>query len=153
MKPDKVVLLANGIGANISRSTLLRYEKQGLISTPLRENQGGAGNRIVLYATGTVEEAFASYSLLHGKYRDETWLGFSGGKDIVLNSKVIPVLRRIGLKLLKTDNEKEYLTKALNELDGYEPFVAHIICGFSVVWKRQYQKAERRLAELNLKTQ
>lgn len=69
LTPDEVCEALTSIGANVSRRTLLNYEEDGLIPVPQRGG-GGRGGRYTDYPSETVEEAFAAWSLIHGKYGD-----------------------------------------------------------------------------------
>lgn len=59
---------------NITRRTLLRYEKANLIPEPIRGGQGRGKGRTTDYPDSTASEAFAAYYLLNGNpsYRVET---------------------------------------------------------------------------------
>nr|WP_169717974.1 hypothetical protein [Sporomusa silvacetica] len=59
---------------NITRRTLLRYEKGKLIPEPLRGGLGQGRGRVTNYPNETAEEAYAAYMLMHGEpsYKPET---------------------------------------------------------------------------------
>lgn len=69
LTPDEVCSALTIIGANVSRRTLLHYEEAGLIPTPQRGG-GGRPGRYTDYPEWTVEEAYAAWSFIHGKYGD-----------------------------------------------------------------------------------
>lgn len=69
MKPDDVCAALSKIGADVSRRTLLHYEEWGLIPEPHRGG-GGPGGRFSEYPDETVEEAYAAWRLIHGRYGD-----------------------------------------------------------------------------------
>ena len=72
MTPDEVCEALTKIGANVSRRTLLHYEEAGLIPTPTRG--GGRNGRYTHYPEYTVEEAFAAWALIHGKFSTNNYL-------------------------------------------------------------------------------
>jgi len=70
LTPDEVCETLVAIGANVSRRTLLHYEEAQLIPRPDRGG-GGRKGRYTNYPEWTVEEAFAAWSLIHGKYKED----------------------------------------------------------------------------------
>jgi hypothetical protein len=70
LTPDEVCEALVAIGANVSRRTLLHYEEAQLIPKPDRGG-GGRKGRYTNYPDWTVEEAFAAWSLIHGKYKED----------------------------------------------------------------------------------
>ena len=67
--PEMVISHLASLGIEISRSTLLRYEKQGLIPEPRRGGFGRGAGRWTDYPPETVAEAYAAWKLLHGEYQ------------------------------------------------------------------------------------
>ena len=113
MSPDEVIERLKDLGVEISRPTLSRYEKQGLIPEPKRGSLGRAGGRFSEYPPETVSEAFAAWSLLHGKY----FSNFFGGPTPKIPPQTIKHFREAVLTRMsfseveKTENEiidKEY---------------------------------------------
>lgn len=74
MLPNQIIELLQQMRVNITRRTLLRYEKAKLIPDPLRGGLGQGRGRITEYPTEAAEEAYAAYMLMHGdpKYKPET---------------------------------------------------------------------------------
>ena len=78
MNPSQVVDALNRIGAKsesglvMTRQTLLRYEWQGLIPKSERGSKGRGQGRWTEYPTETVEQAFAAWALIHGRYENIT---------------------------------------------------------------------------------
>lgn len=68
MTPDEVINQLKTLGVEISRPTLSRYESQDLIPKPKRGSLGRAGGSWTDYPDGTVEEVYAAWALMHGKY-------------------------------------------------------------------------------------
>ena len=68
MTPDEVIEQLKKIGVEMSRPSLTRYEKQGLIPKPERGALGRGRGRWTNYPPETVAEAYAAWGLLHGKY-------------------------------------------------------------------------------------
>lgn len=68
MTPDEICNALIKIGANVSRRTLLNYEEAGLIPTPVRGSGGRKKGRFTDYPEKTIEETFAAWCLIHGKY-------------------------------------------------------------------------------------
>ncbi len=75
MTPDEICEALAKIGADVSRRTLLHYEELELIPIPQRGG-GGRKGRFTDYPEWTIEEAYAAWSLIHGKYA----VTFFGGK-------------------------------------------------------------------------
>ncbi len=69
MSPNEIVECLKDIGANLTRRTLLNYEKWGLVPEPERGG-GGPGGKYTSYPDGTLPEAYAAWVLLNGKYGD-----------------------------------------------------------------------------------
>lgn len=67
LTPKEVLEILKEIGVKITRKTLLDYEKLKLIPKPYR-GEGGTGGRVPRYHLDTICEAYAAWSLLHGKY-------------------------------------------------------------------------------------
>jgi len=72
--PDQVIELLQQMRVNITRRTLLRYEKGKLIPEPIRGGLGQGRGRVTEYPNETAEEAYAAYMLIHGEpsYKPET---------------------------------------------------------------------------------
>ncbi len=68
MTPDEVCDALVKIGANVSRRTLLNYEEDGLIPLPVRGGFGRSKGRFTDYPNRTIEEAYAAWSFIHGRY-------------------------------------------------------------------------------------
>ena len=97
MKPDEVLEILKGMGADISRPTLIRYEKQELIAAPKRGGGGRAKGRWTDYTIESVREAYASWALMRGNYGSESMRNFFGGKMPPLSPKAIKMIRLFGL--------------------------------------------------------
>lgn len=89
MSPDEVIERLKELGVEMSRPTLSRYEKQGLIPKAKRGSLGRAGGRFSEYPPETVPEAFAAWSLLHGKY----FSSFCGGSTPKISPQVVKDIR------------------------------------------------------------
>lgn len=63
MTPDEVIAELKKLGIKISRSTLLNYEKQGLIPGPKRGGAGKGKGRTTDYPDETPAEFYASHVL------------------------------------------------------------------------------------------
>lgn len=68
MTPDEILSNLKNLGVSISRSTLLRYEKAGLIPQPIRGGQGRGKGRTTEYTLDTVGEAYAAYQFSHNEH-------------------------------------------------------------------------------------
>lgn len=68
MTPDEICEALVKIGADVSRRTLLNYEEAGLIPTPVRGSHGRKKGRFTDYPEKTIEETFAAWRFIHGKY-------------------------------------------------------------------------------------
>jgi len=73
MTPNEVCTALQSIGANVSRRVLLDYEKTRLIPTPKRGG-GGKNGTYTNYPPHTVNEAFAAWTLIHGKFGSDNHL-------------------------------------------------------------------------------
>lgn len=73
MTPDEVIEKLRTMNVNISRRTLLNYEKWGLIPEARRGGAGRGKGRTTDYPDETVAEAFAAWQLMRGepKYSPE----------------------------------------------------------------------------------
>jgi hypothetical protein len=65
MIPDKVIEELREVNVEISRRTLLNYEKWGLIPRPQRGNGGRGKGGITDYPDSAVAEAYASFKEIH----------------------------------------------------------------------------------------
>ena len=78
MNPSQVIDALNVIGRKsetglaMTRQTLLRYEWQGLIPKPERGSKGQGQGRWTEYPAEAVWQAFAAWSLIHGRYENIT---------------------------------------------------------------------------------
>ncbi|MCL6558948.1 MAG: hypothetical protein K6U74_09115, partial [Firmicutes bacterium] len=70
--PDEVIAELKKLGVNISRNTLLNYEKWGLIPEAERGSHGKGKGRYADYPPETIAEAYASYCALRGLTFSET---------------------------------------------------------------------------------
>lgn len=68
MTPDEIIMSLEKLNVKISRSTLLRYEKAGLIPEPERGGMGRGKGRTTSYSIRTIGEAYAAYCLIHKTY-------------------------------------------------------------------------------------
>lgn len=94
MTPDEVIEQLKKIGIEISRPTLTRYEKQGLIPNPKRGGLGRGGGRWTDYPDNTIEEAYASWQLMHGEYgTNEVNNDFFNGKPPKINPLTVANVR------------------------------------------------------------
>jgi len=66
--PEIIKKLQEIYDIKISRTTLLRYERQGLIPKPTRGAGGQVVGRWTQYPDETIAEAYASWCLQNGKY-------------------------------------------------------------------------------------
>lgn len=66
MKPDEVIDELKKLGVEMSRSTLLNYEKWGLIPEPKRGGAGKGKGRTTDYPDDTPAEACAAWALMNG---------------------------------------------------------------------------------------
>lgn len=65
--PDEVVAKLKVLGVNITRRTLLNYEKDKLIPEPKRGGAGRGKGRTTDYPDETPAEFYASHTLRHGR--------------------------------------------------------------------------------------
>lgn len=92
MNPSQVIETLNMIGKKsesglvMTRQTLLRYEWQGLIPKSDRGSKGRGQGRWTEYSAETVEQAFAAWMLIHGRYENIT-----GGLFFEKPPKIPPV--------------------------------------------------------------
>jgi hypothetical protein len=63
LSPDEIISELKLLGVNMTRRTLLNYEKQHLIEEPERGG-GGTGGRWTNYPDGTVDMAFQAYKIM-----------------------------------------------------------------------------------------
>lgn len=94
MSPDEVVASLKSLGVNITRRTLLNYEKWRLIPEPKRGG-GGKGGRWTNYPEDVLEEAYASWTLLHGKYALNPSVSELFGEIPCINPKGIYLARMV----------------------------------------------------------
>lgn len=69
MKPDEIIEKLKKLDIEISRQTLLNYEKWELIPLPKRGGAGKGKGRWTEYPEHALPEFIASWSMLHGNYR------------------------------------------------------------------------------------
>lgn len=93
LSPDIVIEQLKKIGVTISRPTLTRYENQGLIPKARRGGGGRGAGRWTAYPDGTVEEAFASWSLMHGEYGEQGEKDIFGGRLPIISPDATSHLR------------------------------------------------------------
>lgn len=117
MTPDEVLFKLKNLGVTLSRSSLTRYEHQGLIPEPERGG-GGPGGRFTNYPPQTVAEAFASWSLLHGAYleKDAGNYLFAEGRVPKLSPNFVMSCRSIALGVLEDKNERAKYDEPLSNL-------------------------------------
>ena len=70
ISPQEIVDRLASVGIEVSRPTLLRYEKQGLVASASRGSSGRGIGRWSEYPEIALAEAYAAWSLLHGNYAD-----------------------------------------------------------------------------------
>lgn len=118
MTPDEVIEQLSLIGAQLSRTTLVRYEKQALIPYPERGSLGRAGGRWTDYPDSTVSEAFAAWVMMRGEY------GFSElnheifeGKPPRIPPTAIAVARRMAHEIeLTMSQEQKYSPQFFSDI-------------------------------------
>ncbi|CVK17552.1 hypothetical protein [Sporomusa sphaeroides] len=66
MSPDELIYRLQKIEVTLSRTTLNRYERDGLIATPKRGGYGRGGGRWTEYPTGTIIEVATAWAMLGG---------------------------------------------------------------------------------------
>lgn len=120
MNPNEVINQLEKLGVEISRATLLRYEKQELIPLPKRGG-GGAGGRWTDYPPDTVAEAYAAWALMHGHYATDGEENiFIDGKPPKLSVKFIASSRRAAVEYLKANEaahkSRLYAMEQMNNL-------------------------------------
>lgn len=132
MTPDEACNALTSIGADVSRRTLLNYEKANLI--PIPERGGGRKGRYTNYPNGTIEEAFAAWSLLHGRCK---------GALAPLSPAIIKILRdnfyankRTPAKVTKSATNPYFLHAVAN---------ADIIVGYTLLWEAERLRAKNLL--------
>lgn len=144
--PDEVIeKLNNAFNISISRPTLLRYEKLGLIPGPERGGTGRRG-RYTNYPEETVAEAYASWCLLHGQYGGEEKEWF-GGKMPSLSPVFVKTLREKivnnqitwGTLIVKRDPVRRFHTPY------YEPSEEVFATIFGYYWKGIKEEALKNL--------
>ena len=67
MSPDEIIVKLSSVGVNLTRRTLLNYEKWELIPKAKRGG-GGAGGKWTEYPDNTILEAYAAWTLMNGRY-------------------------------------------------------------------------------------
>lgn len=72
MNPDQVVNQLQTIGVDITRPTITRYERQGLISPPQRGSHGRGVGRWTEYPECAIHEAYAAWALINARYNMPT---------------------------------------------------------------------------------
>ena len=72
MTPTEVLeTLEKKFNIIMDRRTLLNYEKAGLVPPADRNTRGQGGGKRSVYSSQVIEQAFASFKLLHGQYQNE----------------------------------------------------------------------------------
>ena len=95
MTPDEVLKKIESMGIKTSRSTLLRFEKAGVIPTPKRGALGRGQGRYTDYANDTPKHFFASW-----------WTVKSEGVTLKELSKLLPLGRRIEKTFMQSPGKK-----------------------------------------------
>ncbi len=111
MNPDQVLEGLAKLGVDLTRRTLLNYEKWGLIPKATRGG-GGPGGRFSLYPEGTIEEAYAAWSLMHGEYGDQGTIALFGNGRPRLNPDGVKFIRdftKLKLGSLKNSTTTRYI--------------------------------------------
>ena len=161
MTPDEVIEQLEKVGVEISRPTLTRYEKQGLIPIPDRGGLGRGGGRWTNYPRTTVYEAYAAWKLMHGDYGDEQIKIIWGGKmpnvtpeSIIVirfirdffekyeteNLPVEAVIDYLNIFILEQPPEKTKFIKGTLDIKGWS-----FIMGFYHMWSEQIAIARKRM--------
>lgn len=113
MTPDKICELLSELGASVSRRTLLHYEELELIPRAVRGG-GGKQGRFSDYPEETCAEAYAAWSLLHGKWAEN----FFGGPVPKFSPKAIRAFRNQSLEIQESHFAMEELKAAGYDNDG-----------------------------------
>lgn len=90
MNPDEVVEIIKKMGiSKISRRTLFRWEKEGLVPPAQRGNYGRGIGSFAKYPYITPSEFYASWHLVYGDH--ETRKDVAKAREIALNNKDISI--------------------------------------------------------------
>jgi hypothetical protein len=175
MSPDEVIeVIKNRLGVELTRSTLLRYENQELIPRPTRGG-GGPGGRWTDYPLETLAEAYAAWSLLHGKFGDEVTRTIFGGKPPSLSPEGIREFRNASkakdffVKTILAEFKKELIKQEIPEKEHFRlcenkrrlieenfdsktvPEIGvinrRIVSCFADIWKNEVTYAQNKLSE------
>ena len=103
MTPKEAVQALRKIGIPMTDRTLLSYQQQGLIPNPKRGAYGGGG-RWTDYPDEVVEEAYAAYVMLHGKYYDEGVAELLAQKPFPLSVQSLVKIREHALELQEEED-------------------------------------------------
>lgn len=146
--PDEVISrLQTKLNVSISKGTLLRYANQRLIPLPERGSYGRAEGRWAEYPEDTIEQAYASWSMLHGEYGDEH-LKILFEKAPRLSPFAVAAIRECVISVEQQVNDIEHSCSIdyLDKLNTNYPLpLTFILRAFTYYWYSQYKKAETTL--------
>lgn len=160
MNPEEFIVEVNSQGIKVTRSTLLNYEKWGLISTPERGG-GGTGGFWTNYPFTTIFEFVAGWKLLHGRYGNAALEEMVGGIRPRISPRTVKKIREASLNISQAigtvegdcvDNadimntrirvwqeKNENLYKELTENHG--PVYANFFMALVIAWGEEHNKA------------
>jgi len=94
MTPDELISRLASWKVTLSRPTLLRYQKQGLISEPTRGSSGRGIGKWTNYPDIALVQSFAAWSLLHGEYGGDELQIFFQGKPPALRPESVAIIKK-----------------------------------------------------------
>lgn len=109
MTPVEVIKALDRLGAEITRRTLLNWEKWGLIPEPKRGGLGKGGGRFTDYPPDTLAEAYAAWFFLSGEFR--------------MKVKNLKALREAALAIEGTDKELQLQFDLFADATRFERYV------------------------------
>jgi len=107
LTPDEVCEALVKIGADVSRRTLLNYEEAGLIPTPIRGSNGRSKGRFTDYPPKTIEETFAAWRFIHGKYGEVENSIFTGMTP-KMSVQAVKKIRDLYYSNVRSNSDKSY---------------------------------------------